>query len=126
MRHWLVEEWAINPGDMHLIDCSRVYSYIDFMGYNPTSIPIEDISYKKINDDASARLRIELADINQPGILVEDMINPHDKKYRLIDGKHRIYKNTQLGFKFFKAFLLSKEEVLNFIEDGSHYYKTHS
>lgn len=126
MRHWLVGDWAIEPGDMHLINCSRVYSYIEFMDYEPEFISIDKISYKEMRDDYNTMIRLDLANVNEPGILVKDMINPHNKEYRLIDGRHRIHKNILSGSKFFKAYVITKEEVLNFIQDGSHYYETHA
>ena len=42
-------------------------------------------------------IRHDEAEISWPCIVVENASNPHDKKYRMIDGRHRIYKMKELG-----------------------------
>ena len=45
-------------------------------------------------------------DINFPCIVLNNAVNPHNKKYRLIDGKHRMAKMRRLGMTSSKFFVL--------------------
>ena len=45
-------------------------------------------------------------DINFPCIVLNNAVNPHNKKYRLIDGKHRMAKMRRMGMTSSKFFVL--------------------
>ena len=51
------------------------------------------------------------ANIKFPGILVENMENPYNLKYRLIDGKHRIEKMINLGMTTSQFYILKISEL---------------
>ena len=79
---------------------------------------INDVAYKGmyldkkfINENCCCcdGLRFCHADITYPPIVADNIINPHNKKYRCIDGKHRIYKLKKLGYKQATFFVISKE-----------------
>tara|TARA_B100000902_G_scaffold59877_1_gene67044 strand:- start:397 stop:801 length:405 start_codon:yes stop_codon:yes gene_type:complete len=42
-------------------------------------------------------LRYDKCDISYPGIICKDAPNPYGKKYRLIDGNHRMAKMTNMN-----------------------------
>ena len=42
-------------------------------------------------------IRCEEAEISWPCIVVENASNPDDKKYRMMDGRHRMYKMKELN-----------------------------
>ena len=51
------------------------------------------------------------ANIKFPGILVENMENPYNLKYRLIDGKHRMEKMINLGMTTSQFYILKISEL---------------
>tara|TARA_B100000073_G_scaffold147664_1_gene121538 strand:+ start:796 stop:1182 length:387 start_codon:yes stop_codon:yes gene_type:complete len=52
------------------------------------------------------------AKIKQPGILVENMENPYNLKYRMIDGKHRIEKMINLGMTHSEFHVLQVSDLM--------------
>ena len=51
-----------------------------------------------------------------PGIIVDGAPNPYNKRYRMIDGKHRISKLCNTGIKKSPFYVLKFEEVKPFFE----------
>ena len=49
--------------------------------------------------------------IKYPCIVLNNAVNPHNKKYRLIDGKHRMAKMRQLGITRSEFFILELNEL---------------
>ena len=58
-------------------------------------------------------LRYLECDIKYPCIVLNNAVNPHNKKYRLIDGKHRIAKMRQLGITSSKFYVLELNNLPN-------------
>ena len=52
------------------------------------------------------------ANIKFPGILVENMVNPYNLKYRMIDGKHRIEKMINLGMTSSYFYVLQISDLM--------------
>ena len=57
-------------------------------------------------------IRCEDAEISWPCIVVENASNPDDKKYRMIDGRHRMYKMKELGINE-SIFYVLELEIFN-------------
>jgi len=54
-------------------------------------------------------------DINIPGIVVLNAPNPYDKKYRMIDGKHRIRKMQNNGITHGSFYVFTYKKIMKFI-----------
>tara|TARA_B100001250_G_C19183372_1_gene521949 strand:+ start:159 stop:554 length:396 start_codon:yes stop_codon:yes gene_type:complete len=112
-RHWcnnchIYGDWRINDQEyvLYLTDI------IPYLKKNKLNIIQHNIIAWKGKDIGSNHLlqeRYDKCDIKTPGIITEAP-NPHNCKYRMLDGKHRIAKMTDLGI------LESKFYVLNFNE----------
>ena len=59
--------------------------------------------------------RYKTCDIKYPGILSVNAPNPYNKKYRMIDGKHRIAKMLQLGISRSKFYVIEFKELIPFL-----------
>jgi hypothetical protein len=71
-------------------------------------------------DDPSAKLdnRYIKCDISYPGIVVEDAPNPFSKKYRMIDGSHRMAKmllETLIRESYF--YVLTEKEFYSLLKN---------
>mgnify|MGYP001181228845 len=58
-------------------------------------------------------LRYLECDIKYPCIVLNNAVNPHNKKYRLIDGKHRMAKMRQLDITSSKFYVLELNNLPN-------------
>ena len=52
------------------------------------------------------------ANIKFPGIIVENMDNPYNLKYRMIDGKHRMEKMIDRGMTISHFYVLQPSDIL--------------
>jgi hypothetical protein len=87
---------------------------------NLKTLKLEDICWKGKNLVMADRgenciccqgQRYKLCDIKYPPIVVENMSNPMNLKYRLLDGKHRSEKMLAQGITESKFYLLQREDV---------------
>tara|TARA_Y100001963_G_scaffold143625_1_gene214735 strand:- start:77 stop:1060 length:984 start_codon:yes stop_codon:yes gene_type:complete len=62
--------------------------------------------YRKLRCICCDGLRYRKCDVKYPGILVKDAPNPYDLRYRMIDGKHRIEKLLNEGYKKWKFYVI--------------------
>jgi len=60
--------------------------------------------------------RYKTCDIKYPGILSLGAPNHYSKKYRMIDGKHRMMKMRKLGITESLFYVLAFEDLKNFIK----------
>ena len=58
-------------------------------------------------------LRYLECDVKYPCIVLNNAVNPYNKKYRLIDGKHRMAKMRQLGITSSKFYVLELNNSQN-------------
>ena len=88
------------------------------------TIKIEDIGWKgkhwtdkeAINYRCCDGERYKKCDINFPGILAIDTPNPYSKKYRMIDGKHRIRKMKSIGITHGSFYIFTYQEIKSFLK----------
>jgi hypothetical protein len=62
--------------------------------------------------------RYETCNIRIPGIVALDVINPYNKKYRMVDGSHRMAKmlfETKIRESLF--YVITKEELYERVRD---------
>jgi len=117
--HSMYGDWAI-PG--------REYSYISLIdlahkhgaGRDPVPIHHAEICAKPGNwsghDDFSGK-RFDAADPRYPGLLVENMPNPCNLRYRMVDGRRRLEKLRRMGITQSLFVIFDYAEALPFIFD---------
>ena len=87
----------------------------------PVLVHHDEISWKYMADPKEKKRRSKVryyhANVMIPGILAE-VPNPHNLKYRLIDGAHRMCK-LKLETNFTKSmfYIISAEDFYNLLED---------
>ena len=59
--------------------------------------------------------RLELANTDYPCILIKDCKNPKNLKYRMIDGKHRMYRMAADGVTESKFYVLERNQIEKYI-----------
>lgn len=104
MIHKLDGEWAV-PSLPSAVNVSVLFSYLK--DKETKKVNIKDIAYKPITDSDLDKHRLINADTKYPVILVDDMPNPYNSKYRMVDGRHRIRKLIDLGSTTVVAYILS-------------------
>ena len=114
MIHVMEDEWAIHSQPL-IIDCSKLYAFAKMKKLEPLEIPIDMIAHKELHSISNDSIRYLRADINLPGIVVKDMKNPFMKKYRMIDGRHRLKKYFEYGMHHFTAYVISSEDAMKFV-----------
>ena len=115
--HTIKGEWRIDgvPEDC-IIRASQLKSATVLK--KPEIIDFLSIAHKEYNS-LTEKERYDKADISEYGIVVKDMPNPYGKAYRLIEGKHRLYKLKDAGFNGAKFYVLSYDEVKPWIYSRS-------
>ena len=97
-------------------------------------IKIDEIGWKgrhlseeeSINCPCCNGERYTTCDINIPGIVSSNAPNPYGKKYRMIDGKHRIRKRLNNGRTNGLFFVFTYEEIKKFVESDVVYNQNYS
>ena len=89
--HSCVGQWQLTEGVDQYVEVKDTIPYL--LNRDPIMISHDQIAWKCM-DNPSAKLdnRYIKCDISYPGIVVEDAPNPFSKKYRMIDGSHRMAK----------------------------------
>tara|TARA_R100000458_G_scaffold1906_1_gene1575 strand:- start:94 stop:516 length:423 start_codon:yes stop_codon:yes gene_type:complete len=109
-------DWRINGKD-YFIDSKDLEQYL--IEDNLQTIKHEDIAWISMNvtegiDETCTCCngsRYEKCDIKYPGILSLHAPNPYSKKYRMIDGRHRMMKMRKLGITESQFYVISFEEL---------------
>ncbi len=57
------------------------------------------------------------SNINLPCIVAENVLNPHGKKYRLIDGKHRMNCMKDLGITSSQFYVIKQKDFYDCLEN---------
>ena len=85
---------------------------IDEIGWKGKHLSVEE----SINCPCCNGERYKKCDINIPGIVSVDTPNIYNKKYRMIDGKHRIRKRLNNGYTEGLFYVFTYKEIKRFIE----------
>lgn len=96
------------------IDCRNIFSLVE--GMEPQVVFIRDIFHKELSSINPSDERYIKADLSYPCLLIHDLPNPEKKKYRMIDGRHRVLKTLLQGKNFINAYILSFTDIQPFIE----------
>jgi len=81
---------------------------------------------KSINCPCCNGKRYKKCDINIPGIVSFNAPNPYGKKYRMIDGKHRIRKRLNNGFTDGLFYVFTYKEIKKFVSSDVIYTQNYN
>jgi hypothetical protein len=115
MKHIMTGEWRLDNTPDMFINVLQVIQYIQFKQIPSQEIQIADISHKELDSIDKAEARYITANINYPVIVVQGMQNPHNKPYRMIDGRHRLLK--QINNKTVNAYVLTEQDISKFYQE---------
>tara|TARA_R100001594_G_scaffold147671_2_gene201103 strand:+ start:594 stop:938 length:345 start_codon:yes stop_codon:yes gene_type:complete len=102
-KAWLIPE---NLKTINHIEIGWKGMYLDKSKINENCICCKGERYYKCN-------------INLPCIVADNVLNPHGKKYRLIDGKHRINCMRDLGITSSQFYVITKEAFFNCLNNST-------
>ena len=121
MKHIIEGDWSLpglDPDTPYVIKMKpHIFNLIKIKSLLPETVEISDICYKPKNDFQKGRQRYLEADTSYPGIIVTNMTNPENKKYRMIDGSrrlHRLIEDTNATSATF--YILDFSDVAPYIE----------
>ena len=109
----------IMKSDFQLYDCvtsidmAEVFKKIKNENIQSEFIRIDDIHYKNISNINTSSIRYIEADISYPVVLIEglSMYNKDNKKYRMIDGRHRLLKLLNDNIAWVKAYIIPFSDI---------------
>lgn len=110
------DDWEIQSIGRSKIVTSNLYPLIKYRKLNPVELHIDEFAYKPLSAIETNSVRYKLADIDYPLFAVDGMENPYNKKYRMIDGRHRLLKQINLGKDTFLFYVLSYDDIKHYIE----------
>ena len=108
-------DWEIESIGPSKIVTSNLYPLIKYRKLNPIELHIDEFAYKSLDTIEINHHRYKLADVAYPLFAVEGMENPHNKKYRMIDGRHRLLKQINLGKDKFLFYIFQYDEIKHYI-----------
>jgi len=109
--HYCTNDWSIR---FKYITLNKIEKKIPVMKLYEVAkvmrvVPFDQICVKPLNVYTS---RYVHADFRFPGILAEDVENPCNLKYRLCDGRHRIYKMKNHGLIDGVFLIITREDFM--------------
>jgi len=113
-------KWSVSERDQY-IDLEDLLPLIN--SREPVLVPHIDIAWKCMDDPdmkihGGYGLRYKRADIHCPGIIADGVTNPFGKRYRMVDGSHRITKITQeTDWTQSYFYIISKDEFHSYLKD---------
>ena len=107
-------EWCLEGCREMYLDIGSIINLIEFRDATPISLDIDEIAHKELDSIDTGSNRYIAANTRFPGIVVEGMQNPYNKKYRLIDGRHRLLKTINEGKTKMNVYVLLESDVMQF------------
>lgn len=112
--HIMEGMWAL-PGEPTIcINIREVIDLIKLRQLTSRCIKIGDIAFKDLSVICTKSSRYLKANTTYPVIVVKDMVNPFNKPYRLIDGRHRLLKYKNKNEDFINAYVLNQNDIKRF------------
>ena len=109
-------DWQLQGKPEMVIDIPKVIQLINYRKLEPVELDIDCIAYKELDSIDTKEARYIVANTNYAGIVVEGMENPYNKKYRLIDGRHRLLKTMKAKKDTFKVYVLQTKDIDKFYQ----------
>ena len=107
-------EWCLKGCREMYINTDSVIDLIKFRNTVPEHLHIDEIAHKELDSINISGARYIAADTRFPVLVVEGMQNPYNKKYRLIDGRHRLLKTIREGKTELRVYVVSESDVMQF------------
>lgn len=106
--------WRVFPDKDSFINVNDVIPFLK----TPKLLQFDDIAWKGMDMPLiKYSNRYINADITFPGVVVEDGPNPFDKKYRMIDGGHRMAKMQYYGMTESFFHVINTEQFYSLLRD---------
>lgn len=112
--HIMDGEWCLEGCREMYIDTDSVIDLIKFRNAVPVHLHIGEIAHKELDSIDINGGRYIAADTRFPVLVVEGMQNPYNKKYRLIDGRHRLLKTINEGKAELRVYVVTESDVMQF------------
>jgi hypothetical protein len=109
-------EWEFAGIGNSKINIRSVIQWINYKKYTASILDISSIAYKPIDSIQHDDTRFKISNLKYPLIVVAGMPNPHNKDYRLIDGRHRLLHLILSCRLNANCYILTLEDVLPFVE----------
>jgi pimeloyl-ACP methyl ester carboxylesterase len=110
--HVVAGEWAL-PGVAHgFVDVPALWAFTPHRA--PSALRFADICVKSMDPKETAAERYRRADTSFPGFVVDGMPNPCGRRYRMIDGRRRIYQLMEAGRDRGDFYVFRPDEVVPF------------
>ena len=116
MKHIMTGDWQLQGKPEMVIEIPKVIQLINYRKLEPVELDIDCIAYKELDSIDTKEARYIVANTNYAGIVVEGMENPYNKKYRLIDGRHRLLKTMKAKKDTFKVYVLQTKDIDKFYQ----------
>lgn len=117
--HLIDKEWCLPPFDPAQVWLLPIDPLIQTARTRqPQEIPFTEICFPR---SIASLARYEACDTRYPGIVLANAANPCDRKYRLVDGNHRIQKLLALGQNGGRFHVFTLDEVHGLVREYSHY-----
>ena len=116
MKHIMTGDWQLQGKPEMVIEIPKVIQLINYRKLEPVELDIDCIAYKELDSIDTKEARYIVANTNYAGIVVEGMENPYNKKYRLIDGRHRLLKTLKANKDTFKVYVLQTKDIDKFYQ----------
>ena len=107
-------EWCLKGCREMYINTDSVIDLIKVRNTVPEHLHIDEIAHKELDSINISGARYIAADTRFPVLVVEGMQNPYNKKYRLIDGRHRLLKTIREGKTELRVYVVSESDVMQF------------
>jgi hypothetical protein len=115
MIHLMEDEWQIQGIGRSQIITANLYPFIKYKKMNPVELHIDEFAHKPLDTIEIDHPRYKLADVIYPLFAVDGMPNPYNKKYRMIDGRHRLLKQINSGKSVFLFYVFDYHTIKHYI-----------
>lgn len=113
-------DWRIDNKrcKLHLVDIVHLINQNDIYTLNH-----EDIAWGMSARPPKGNFRYKHCDISYPCIVARDAPNPYGKKFRLLDGAHRMSKMMDMGITKSNFYILEFAEIRQFYRPEKEKYR---
>ena len=109
------DEWMVFDVPTKIVT-SRLYPIIKEKSLEPVYLQLTEFAFKDLDTIDIESPRYTIADIGYPLIAVDGLSNPNNKRYRMIDGRHRLLKQLNEGKTKFLFYVLPFDSIKHYIE----------
>lgn len=113
--HVIQNEWSLPPFDPHKVHVLPIEPLIAMCGLKtPQLLGLAEVCYR---DNIVSVERYRGCDTSYPGVVAEHVANPCAKRYRLLDGNHRVHKLLDAGVSRHWFYVFQLDEFRHLVEE---------